>query len=240
MECKAYFVSDLHMFARRSFAQEYTEEIARCAADAQIFVLGGDIFDFKWTTLESVRQTVDAAIEWLRRLVEPNPACDFHFILGNHDAKSVFVERLDDFADATAHFTWHRYFWRYGNCVFLHGDIADGRIDHETLDVRRGRWDRSKTLRPSSHLLYDLAVRAQLHRLIGSLAHRERAVLKNVLAYVHHIGHGPHSGTEHVYFGHIHRVLDGIQYGGLTFHNGGAAIRGNQFRIIQAQLREPE
>ena len=46
---KCFFVSDLHLFANRSNAHRYLEEIARAASRAEVFVLGGDIFDFRWS-----------------------------------------------------------------------------------------------------------------------------------------------------------------------------------------------
>ena len=104
------------------------------------------------------------------------------------------------------------------------------------METQREKWDTEYPLGRTSHFLYDVAVKAHLHRLAGSVAHRERVVLQHIREYAEHIGHGPEAGTQHVYFGHIHRVLDGIKYGGLTFHNGGAAIKGNQFRIVEVDL----
>ena len=224
------------MFARRSLAEQYEEEIHLAASRAHTLVLGGDIFDFKWSTLGSVHDTVGASLEWLHRLITPHPACRFEFILGNHDATPVFVEQLDTFAGQHSHFHWHRYYLRRESCLFLHGDIADGETNHDRLEDRRGRCGRDTPQHPTTHLLYEFAVRAHLHRLAGSVAHPEKRVLRHLLEYSNHIGHGPEDGIQHVYFGHIHRVLDGIKYGGLTFHNGGAAIRGIQFRIVEAKL----
>ncbi len=48
---KCYFVSDLHLFANRSDAHRYLEEIALAASQAEAFVLGGDIFDFRWSRI---------------------------------------------------------------------------------------------------------------------------------------------------------------------------------------------
>ena len=45
-----------------------------------------------------------------------------------------------------------------------------------------------------------------------------------------------HSGVRHVYFGHIHRRVSGYRYRGLTFHNGGAPMRGQHFRILEATV----
>ena len=41
-------VSDLHLFSRRSRAGDYLPAIHRAADEADLFVLAGDIFDYKW------------------------------------------------------------------------------------------------------------------------------------------------------------------------------------------------
>jgi UDP-2,3-diacylglucosamine hydrolase len=43
-------------------------------------------------------------------------------------------------------------------------------------------------------------------------------------------------GVTDVYFGHTHRDVDGVKFGGLNFHNGGASIKGLSFRIIETKL----
>ncbi|MFA6244267.1 MAG: metallophosphoesterase, partial [Candidatus Hydrogenedentales bacterium] len=80
-----YVVSDLHLFSRRSDYSVHERHIFQAAAKADVFVLNGDTFDFRWTTLPSIDLTVVAAIRWLRALTERFPNCYFHFILGNHD-----------------------------------------------------------------------------------------------------------------------------------------------------------
>ncbi|HTN77248.1 MAG TPA: metallophosphoesterase, partial [Pirellulaceae bacterium] len=91
MSLPSYFVSDLHLFSRRSQAQRYRDQLHATARDAKVFVLGGDIFDFRWSMLKSVEVTVDAAIIWLEELIAPHPDCQFHFVLGNHDCNRRFV-----------------------------------------------------------------------------------------------------------------------------------------------------
>jgi hypothetical protein len=49
------------------------------------------------------------------------------------------------------------------------------------------------------------------------------------------IGEGPDTGVRDVYFGHTHKNLANYRYRGLTFHNGGAPIKGVKFRIVEAR-----
>lgn len=240
MERKAYFISDLHLFSRRSQADLYADAIFEAARDAHTFVLGGDIFDFKWTTLGSLDETVSAAASWLHKLASRHPECDFVFVLGNHDSHPAFVDRLAETVDENANLSWHRHFVRSGDCVFLHGDVVDagGAVDHESLDQRRHRFSLHAPPKPTTHLLYDAAVFARLHVLASSVVNRPHGVLRKIANYLHHIGQGPESGVRHVYFGHTHRELADVEFGGLTFHNPGAPMKGIRFRIVETALSD--
>ena len=72
-----YFVSDLHMYSSRSQEERYLKEIERKAAHADQFVLGGDIFDFRWSTMDSHEETVagaaDCGVARVRILAEKPP-----------------------------------------------------------------------------------------------------------------------------------------------------------------------
>jgi UDP-2,3-diacylglucosamine pyrophosphatase LpxH len=228
-----YFISDLHLFSRRSHAERHVEDIYAAAAGAEMFVLGGDIFDFRWTTLASVDETVEAAIRWLEQLVAPHPECEFHFVLGNHDSHVPFVDRLQALADDTPNLQWHRYYLRTGSSLFLHGDVADRKMSQQSLSQKRARCEQDEKRGQAANLLYELAMQSQLHKLAAKVAHPKRRVAKRILAYLQDIGHGPQNGLKDVYFGHTHAAMSNYQYGGLTFHNGGAPIRGLEFRIVE-------
>ncbi len=235
MRERHFFVSDLHLFCRRSHAHLLAEDLYRAAAGARTFILGGDIFDFRWTTLASVAQTVEAAIEWLRRLVEPHPDCQFYFLQGNHDAHPRFTRALDEYSRSTPNLSWSPFFLRLGCSLFLHGDAAErGVVDHSSLTAYRARWCRDLKHGPMANTFYDAAVRANLHRAIAAAAHPTRRVVRRLAAYAERIGHGIASGLRHIYFGHTHTALSNFFDGGLVFHNGGAPIRGLNFRIVEA------
>lgn len=233
-----YFVSDLHLFSGRSTGDLILDELRDKVRQTHTFVLGGDIFDFKWSTHESDEKSVQKAIEWIEDLLSYNENCEFHYILGNHDSRPEFVQHLEELASRHTHFHWHRYFARLDHCLFLHGDIADGTRDHAELDSRREKFERKKKKTGLWHVAYDMAIHARLHRLVV-LSIREMVVLRRVKEYVETIGHGLSDGVTDVYFGHTHIEIDGIQYQGLRFHNGGAAIRGMKFRIVETNLNAP-
>lgn len=213
-------------------------ELRRKVRQTHTMVLGGDIFDFKWSTHQNDEQSVEKGIHWVEDLMSENENCEFHYILGNHDSRPEFVSELESLSRKYDQFTWHRYFARLDHCLFLHGDVADGSLDHAKLDTRRQKFERKKKKTGLWHVAYDMAIHARLHRL-AVLSIREMVVLRRVKEYVEKIGHGEADGITDVYFGHTHIELDGIQYQGLRFHNGGAAIRGMKFRIVETSLEAP-
>ncbi|MFZ5833378.1 MAG: metallophosphoesterase [Planctomycetota bacterium] len=229
---RCYFVSDLHLFARRSEVHRYLEEIEAKARGAEMFILGGDIFDFHWTTMRSVGHAVEEAVRWLETLAADCPLCDFHFLLGNHDYHQGFIDRLADLESRVTNLSWHRYYFRHGVNMFLHGDVADRPTTAEMLSLRRARWLHRKARAPVWHHLYDLVIAAQLHRPVPYMVYPRRRVARRILSYLCDIGQGPDQGVRHVYFGHIHRTMADYSYGGLMFHNGGAPIKGTRFRVV--------
>jgi UDP-2,3-diacylglucosamine pyrophosphatase LpxH len=234
MPQQTYFVSDLHLFSRRSLGLAQGEALHRAAARASTFILGGDIFDFRWSTYGSPEQTVRQALRWLDELVASHPQCDFHFILGNHDCNGRFVAALAPYSAERANLTVHPYLLRLGTRMFLHGDAADHpAMCAVRLTQRRKHWSRDETRGPVRHALYDLAVSTRLHRLAGKVAHPRQRVVQRIIGYLDRVAQGPDRGVEEVYFGHTHDALENYCHQGVTFHNPGAPIPGLKFRIVE-------
>lgn len=232
---RTYFVSDLHLFSRRSLAAQHEQALHAAASRARMFILGGDIFDFRWSTLDSTEATVEAAVRWLDDLSGAHKRCDFHFVLGNHDCNRRFVSALEAYSAAQPNFAVHPYYFRLGRSVFLHGDAADRpRMCSNRLRLRREKWAHDEQRGPWRHLLYDLAVQTNIHRVVGQVAHPKRRVAHRLLNYLTRVGHGPTTGLEHVYFGHTHQAMSNYRYQGLKFHNGGSPMPGLEFRILEA------
>lgn len=233
---RCYFVSDLHLMASRSVARRYLAQIERTASHAGTFVLGGDIFDFRWATTATAGHAVDRAIAWLDRLVTDCRECQFHFVLGNHDYHQGFIRRLDQLHQQSPNLVWHHYYVRLGRSVFLHGDVADRVMTAQSLAAARSRWLHRKRRGPVMSRLYDLVVLARLHKPLPHIVYPKRRVAKRILAYLEDVGQGPSDGVRNVYFGHIHRSFSEYRFGGVTFHNGGAPIKGLKFRILEAKV----
>jgi UDP-2,3-diacylglucosamine pyrophosphatase LpxH len=231
---KCYFVSDLHLFANRSNAHRYLEEIAHAASHAEAFVLGGDIFDFRWSRIP-IHRAVDRAIAWLRELATSCPNCEFHLVLGNHDYHQALIDRLVELEKQVANLSWHHFYVRLGSSVFLHGDVADKTMNAQMLAEAREEWLDHRRRGSFMSALYDVVVMTRLHKPVPHLVYAKRIVVRRILKYLESIGQGPADGVCNVYFGHTHRRLSNYRYRGLTFHNGGAPIKGVKFRIIEAR-----
>jgi len=235
-EGKCYFAADLHLFANRSKGARHWDEMRRKAAQAEVFVLGGDIFDFRWARTQSHHHTIEKASAWLMALAESCPRCHFHYVLGNHDYHRKFIEQLCALDAALPNFSWHRYYVRLGNSVFLHGDVADGEgATAESLAAAREIWLDVRRRGPWASSLYDAVVLARLHKSVPHLVYTKRLIAHRVSVYLERIGQGPAAGVRNVYFGHTHKPMVNYHYGRLAFHNGGAPIKGMKFRILDAR-----
>lgn len=232
---KCYFASDLHLFANRSNAHRYLDEIAHAAAHAGAFVLGGDTFDFPWAD-SPIHRTVDRALGWLSELTASCPRCRFHLVLGNHDYHQVFLDRLADFAPTLDNFQWYPFYVRLGSAVFLHGDVAGRMMDARALCDSRQRWLDHERRSELANMVYDMVVATGMHKPLPHVLFSKRLVVRRIHRYLQSIGQGPDDGVEDVYFGHTHKRMVNYYYRGLHFHNGGAPIKGLKFRILEARV----
>ncbi|WP_437187517.1 metallophosphoesterase [Planctomicrobium sp. SH668] len=229
------FVSDLHLFASRSTAYSHFDELIAASKRSDRCILGGDIFDFRWSRYRSPDATADAAIEWLQTFINSTGNCEIHFLLGNHDDHPLMHERLPTLASNFPRFQWSRFYHRLGDTLFLHGDVADRKMTAEGLEQQRDSFHHGSRS-PIQHRLYDMAVKANLHLLPPTAAYPRKTVAKRILSYMDQIGHGPDSGIKHVCFGHTHRPIDNYQLGDITFHNCGAPIGKGNFRIVHREV----
>lgn len=199
-------------------------------------ILGGDIFDFKWSTRASLEHSISDSVDWLETLIQRNPRCMFYYVLGNHDAHPQFVSALDRLAFQQPRLAWYPYYLRLNDCVFLHGDVVDCEPNEFSIDEKRRRGDAKPRPRKTKHWMYAAVVQARLHRVAVHFVARPSIVLKKLSIYLASQGMSAQSGIKDVYFGHTHRNVDGIHYQGVTYHNGGASIKGLPFRIVETKL----
>lgn len=230
-----YFLSDLHLLSNRSVGNRFHREICQVAARTETMILGGDIFDFKWSTYATFQQSIAAGMDWLKSLLESGPDTRFHYLLGNHDAHPGFVQALDQLSqESGGQLEWHRHLLRLEESVFFHGDILDVGNCHQSLDLRRAQKGEKICTNGAAHLAYHAAVNLKLHRAILPIVQPEKRVLNRLSSYLSEQNLGVEQGVEQVFFGHTHRPMQGIAHNRQVFHNGGASIRGLDFRIVNA------
>ena len=119
----------------------------------------------------------------------------------------------------------------------MHGDVAD-RENHDakSLAAARDEWLDAPRRGPFMSRLYDVVVLARLHKPLPHLVYSKRTVARRILRYLEEIGQGPTAGVRDVYFGHTHKHMKNYHHGGIVFHNGGVAIKGMKFRILEAKV----
>ncbi len=236
MDQRVNTVSDLHLFCRRSLAQRYMPAIETAAADADVFVFNGDTFDFRWSCYATAAETSREAVKWLERIAQDCPETRFEFLLGNHDHVQVFIDSLHDLAERTPNFNWHPYYLKLGNALFLHGDVSIRKMTASDLERFRNGWLYEESRGEFVNSVYDIAFRAKVHCAISRLAFPTRVTIERVRHYLDSIGEGAGSTTESVYFGHTHCMINGYDYLGQRFFNGGAPMPGLDFSVMSARV----
>ncbi|MCP4640800.1 MAG: hypothetical protein GY851_10220 [bacterium] len=229
-------VSDLHLFCRRSRVPDHMDALHDAVAASDLCVLNGDIFDFRWTTLDTIEETVDESIRWLDAFISRHAHAEMHYVLGNHDNVSAFTTALDRFATERPALTWHPYYVRLGDAVFLHGDVANWKMDADGLAAYRRGWHDDAKKGKLVNTIYDMAFTLGVHRFVHWLAFPRKAVADRILHYLESVNEGPDTGLNHVYFGHTHLALADHAHGGLLFHNCGAPMPGLKFTIFQTTI----
>ncbi len=229
-------VSDLHLFCRRSQADRHCEMIHQAAAESDIFVLNGDIFDFRWSTHASPERTVASAIEWLADLADAAPDCAIHYVLGNHDHYGLLMDALKGFTESRGNFNWSPYYHRLGPALFVHGDVTIRKMTAADLEQYREGWLEDANRGPVANAVYDVAFRVGIHKVIYHIAFPLDQILERLHHYVEDIGHGAAHGVETVYFGHTHVALPAQEYNGVVYRNCGAPMPGLDFHILKAEL----
>ena len=220
---RGYVLSDLHLFTERTLARDWEPALDQAAADADLVVFNGDIFDFRWTPSPTPGASVADALRWVGVRVAAHPDCRFVYVLGNHDALLPFAEGLSAMAIRHPNLTWVPSHVRIGSSLFLHGDLP-----LRWLRAGLPRRQLPPSVRPwggAAGWLYGVAVGLGLHGS-GRWAYPRRRSARRILRSIEDADGGIAPGLTDVYFGHTHAPFTRYRYRGLTFHNTGSAIRG--------------
>ena len=228
-------VSDLHLFSHHSRLERYYDRIDEAAGRARVFVLNGDIFDFKWSEHGVFSRSVAAAEKFIEALLERHPACEFRIILGNHDAVPAYMDALEALSGRHENLEWHEFACIVGDRLFLHGDVIHAGCTNDAL-----RRFRSKLQRPANgHALQRFAHKTVHRSHVPWIALRmipKRILASRILAYLEHENWLDDGQVRHVYFGHTHNDFEDFRYRGYAFHNCGSATHGARLRVVKFPL----
>ena len=232
---RGLFLSDLHLFSRRSVGQLRWEQWQRHVAGTSLLVLGGDIFDFRWSQYRTLSDSVTAAGHWLQDLLEAHLALTVAYVLGHHDCHPDLQQVLTALASQDARFKWFEFHFRLGDSLFLHGDVLDARSPGE-LQRYRHRFHETRARGAVANRVYDIAVAARLHHVAPRLLHGQQRVCRRLGAIIDAQSMGADQGVRNVFFGHTHRRVSRFSHNGQVFHNPGAGIRHSPFHPLTLEL----
>ena len=133
MNRQGLFVSDFHMFTRRSVAAGLGNALDLAASESDIVVFGGDLIDFKWSTWPDTEQTIANGVSWVSNFLARHPQRQVIYLVGNHDCHPRFLDRLRALADQHDTFELFEFWLRLDDTVFLHGDVIHGQPQHAAL-----------------------------------------------------------------------------------------------------------
>ncbi|MFW5860335.1 MAG: metallophosphoesterase [Planctomycetota bacterium] len=224
---RGFVIGDLHLFGSHSRAHRHLAGIAAAARLVDDLVINGDAVDFRWAQHPELRVTIEAACRWLARLCHRAPACQVHYVLGNHDAIAPWVHRLRAMTCHLPNLSLHETSLRLGEWLFLHGDLVLEQGCHHP--TRRTLRDDPRRRRALFHMIYRLLTTSILPRIADRLpwpaarARRFEAVLG---------AQAPEllRGAEHLVFAHTHAPFRNHRHGPRCYHNAGSMIHGMRAR----------
>ena len=179
------FISDLHLFSNRCNAIEHHKLIESSIEDADTCVWGGDLFDFRWSRLESERESVAHALQWLESWCERFPEKQFVYLQGNHDAHNAFSKAMIRWASGRERFVCDLDCMRIKDTLLLHGDVIEGKGDLEAFADYRGRWQDKRVATRLASGFYDVAIAARAHKAAAMAAHCRKSTCLQLLDWMH-------------------------------------------------------
>lgn len=226
------FLSDLHLFSPRSTADSsIVGQLNQVRRPDQAIVLGGDIFDFRWSDLGGLQASLREAKRWLQELLELSGDSQVVFLLGNHDCHPDFQTVLNELAEENSRFSWQEHVFRIADCLFLHGDILDAGRSLKELDSYRQKFHHSGSQPKSAQRAYDVAVAMRVHKIVPKLRHRPQATCEKLSEIVNQFDRQSVEGVQRIFFGHTHVPIQGLKQKQFRFFNPGAALKHMQYQM---------
>ncbi len=223
------FVSDLHLFSPRCAVQHVDHMLAEYAEDHSCVVLGGDIFDFRWSNLGGHRRTLQEAKTWLESLLLKTGKSTIVYLPGNHDCHPDFLAILSEIAGNDERFLWRPHHVQIGENLFLHGDLLEVN-SLDALQKYRGKFHHTKPQPAIAHRGYDVAVGLRVHKFIPKLRHIPLRTCNRLGELLQSVPVEEPTSIQTVFFGHTHAPVDGLHLRGKQYFNPGSGLRHMKLR----------
>ncbi len=232
------FLSDLHLFSRRSTGQVRWEASESLVRGADVIVLGGDMFDLRWSQCGTLTRTFDAAEEWLQRAIDLNPEARWVFLPGNHDCHPDLMHRLAELSGQIPNFELQQHHLQIGQHVFLHGDVLDASRHPRGLFGYREKFHEERSKGQFANLMYSAVIFSRLHGVVPRIRHTTNQTCATLLSYLQKDCSISRDSIRSIYFGHTHVPIHAHVYDGVTFHNPGSGIRHLSFAPVTFQVSD--
>lgn len=232
------FLSDLHLFSRRSTGQVRWEANESLVRGADVIVLGGDMFDLRWSQCGTLTRTFDTAEEWLQRAIELNPEARWVFLPGNHDCHPDLMHRLAELSGRIENFELQPHHLQLGHHVFLHGDVLDASRHPRGLSGYREKFHEDRSKGRFANLMYSAVIFSRLHGVVPRIRHTTDQTCATLLDYLQKDCSISRDSIRSIYFGHTHVPIHGHVYDGVSFHNPGSGIRHLSFAPVTFQVSD--
>ncbi len=236
-----FVLSDLHLFAVRSDGQALFDSVYEAIKAADVLVLNGDTFDFRWSHFQAEEKTIAEAIRWLTAfIVGMNTDQRLYFLHGNHDCHAGFVRALNELSVSESRLVVEERHLILGNNIFLHGDGANWKMDQVALNEFRQNWSNDRPRGKVAARVYDaidaVGISKAFHRIYFPAG-------KTIQRITYHLDDAQpewRSEIECVFFGHTHCPFENIKKDGIRFSNTGSGIRGMGFAPMKFEFESPE
>ncbi len=226
-------LSDLHLYARRTHGWHLFASLHQHLRNCELLVLNGDTFDFQWTVLPNLAETVEAAARWLKNVAQRYPHCQIAVVLGNHDSHPRFINALGELASTTPNLEWHEHHLRVANALFLHGDcITRPGMGSYDLALYRHRWHSDRIKPRNLATAYGWVDRSGVSHVLPRLVYPRRKTARRILGHLDRVAPGVTAGVRDIYFGHTHTPFRDFYYRGFWFHNTGSGLHHRHFNVL--------
>lgn len=235
------FLSDLHLFCPRHEARATAKrQVQEFNAADKCVVLGGDIFDFRWSDLGGLQQSLEAAKVWMEEFLESTHSSQIVYLLGNHDCHPGHVENLRRLEEQTDRFELHEHHLQMEDCLFLHGDILDASLHIENLDSYRSAFHEAEPRAQWQQRAYNVAVGFRMHKVLVGVRNSPQLTCKRLKKAIDDSELAEPGSVKRVYFGHTHHYCSGTEIDGMQFFNPGAQLRHLTFNAHHFHLDPTE